>query len=175
MATDPNRARVVLYGGAGNADTWEWDGAWHQLAPATSPGARTDHAMAFDARLQRVVLFGGLTAGGGRNDLWQWDGDAWSQLPVADGELVPRARWSTSLNYDAARGRLVLFGGRGDGGVTGDTWEWDGAWRQWTPAPAPPARTGGSVLLRRGAWAHHAHGRQRQRRLPGSLDLRLGG
>ena len=44
------------------------------------------------------------------------------------------------MAYDAARGRIVLFGGLNTDGVRfGDTWEWDGA--SWhlgaTTGPAP--------------------------------------
>jgi hypothetical protein len=42
------------------------------------------------------------------------------------------------MDYDAAHGQVVLFGGYG-GSYFGDTWTWDGAdWTQRTPAHAPP-------------------------------------
>ena len=34
------------------------------------------------------------------------------------------------MAYDAGRGVYVLYGGfDADGGLLGDTWEWDGEWR----------------------------------------------
>ena len=64
MAYDSQRGRVVLFGGYGDsgglADTWEWDGStWVERTPATSPPARSGHAMAYDSQRGRVVLFGG--------------------------------------------------------------------------------------------------------------------
>lgn len=50
-----------------------------------------------------------------------------SQAPPATG---PRALYSVAAAFDPVRGRLVVFGGYGQGGYSGDTWEWDGA--TWT-------------------------------------------
>jgi hypothetical protein len=48
------------------------------------------------------------------------------------------------MTYDAARDRVVLFGGSQGGGTTDATWEWDGL--RWTRMPpsstGPSARTG---------------------------------
>jgi len=44
-------------------------------------------------------------------------------------------------------GKLVLFGGRG--GISGfldDTWIWDGAWTQLSPATSPPPRANGALI-----------------------------
>ena len=39
----------------------------------------------------------------------------------------PSARGGSAMAYDAARGRVVLFGGADvDGTPLGDTWTWDG-------------------------------------------------
>ncbi len=62
----------------------------------------------------------------------------------ADGALTlltpPSARYQHALTYDAARQRVVLFGGY-NGSVYSDTWEWDGTnWTQKTPATSPSAR-----------------------------------
>ena len=41
----------------------------------------------------------------------------------------PSARLGATMAYDSTRQVVVLFGGRGDGGTSGQTWEWDGlAW-----------------------------------------------
>jgi hypothetical protein len=45
------------------------------------------------------------------------------------------------LVYDAARQRVVMFGGRSGTTTLGDTWEWDGAsWTQMFPAHSPAPR-----------------------------------
>jgi hypothetical protein len=51
------------------------------------------------------------------------------------------ARQSHAMAWDAARQRVVLFGGFGGLARLSDTWEWDGAtWTQRTPVASPPGR-----------------------------------
>ena len=51
------------------------------------------------------------------------------------------ARQSHAMAWDAARQRVVLFGGSGGLARLSDTWEWDGAtWTQRTPVASPPGR-----------------------------------
>ena len=58
----------------------------------------------------------------------------WTEAPLM------RNRDGPALAYDAARGRVVLFGGSG-GGYLADTWEWDGNdWIQRTPSNSPCGR-----------------------------------
>ena len=60
-------------------------------------------------------------------------------------EVTPLSRTGTALAYDAARGRIVLFGGTNyTVGYVNDTWEWTGTgWIKSTPlGPSPPARRG---------------------------------
>src|SRR5688572_14660643 len=58
----------------------------------------------------------------------------WVRAPV----LEPRS--GAVMAYDAARERVVLFGGQGSIGL-GDTWEWDGvSWAQQNPAASPTVR-----------------------------------
>ena len=141
MTFDARRGVVVLFGGERHlmtlADTWEWDGAeWHALTPAMAPPARWAHAIAFDGT--RTVVVGGcaqppriaaVPCASPTEDQWEWDGATWTErTPFAR----PQARASHTMAFDAARGRLVLFGGAG--GLTpttrDDTWEWDGTtWR----------------------------------------------
>ena len=46
-------------------------------------------------------------------------------------DIGPTPRLDAAMAYEAARQRVVLFGGRGDGDLFNDTWEWDGgAWTQ---------------------------------------------
>lgn len=153
LAYDSARQRVVLFGGCAQpsmssvvfGDTWEWDGAsWLQRAPATSPSARANDAMAYDRGRGRVVLFGGQDLNGNPlGDTWEWDGSDWVQRTPT---TLPPARWSHALAYDAGRGKIVMFGGcqgpsTGDCTLLGDTWEWDGTnWAASAPVAAPPAR-----------------------------------
>jgi hypothetical protein len=123
LAYDVHRQRTVLFGGYGTggaylADTWEWDGNdWSQRLPATSPPRRIHAALAYDPERRRTVLVGGEGVQSILTDTWEWDGVDWSERtpavgPVRDSLPSPR------LAYDAARGRVVLFG------ASADTWHY---------------------------------------------------
>jgi hypothetical protein len=153
MASDPTSGGVLLFGGVVNnsplsvsdvqADTWRYRSpTWTQLSPAASPSARVGHAMA--ATGTGVALFGGAGPGGSpvyRNDLHLWNGSTWVPQPATGGP--PPARTGAGLAWDAARNRVVMFGGS-NGAPLGDVWEHDGTqWVNRTPggvAPRPAAR-----------------------------------
>lgn len=62
---------------------------------------------------------------------------SWTPVPTTG---VP-ARYRHALAYDSQRGRTVLFGGSGNVGLLGDTWEWNGtAWLPQLFASGPQAR-----------------------------------
>lgn len=128
---------------------------------------RTGHSLAYDARTHRVLMFGGSSDEPDDpypRSLWAWTGERWECLS-ADG---PPGRRDAFLAYDAARSRLVLFGGRT---LTPDrrmhfmldTWEWDGA--RWTEVDTagPGPRIHGAVAYdpsRRGVVVHRGGGAQ---------------
>src|SRR5262245_16294739 len=77
-AFGPGLQGVVLFGGgSGGVDqntTWLWDqvaATWTQLSPVHSPPARDVAGMAYDATLDRVILFGGEDNNGYFNDTWE--------------------------------------------------------------------------------------------------------
>ena len=81
MAYDAASGAVVLFGGFNSrispyylGDTWTWNGTtWAQQHPATSPSARANPAMAYDAATGTVVLFGGVSPSGSYlGDTWTW-------------------------------------------------------------------------------------------------------
>ena len=156
MAYDGAQSQVVLFGGylSNNApfrsnDTWVWDGTtWTQQSPATSPSARADHAMAYDAAQGNVVLFGGFTdTGTTLGDTWVWNGTTWTQQSPATS---PAARYFSAMAYDAVHNQVVLFGGQPSisGGALSDTWVWNGTnWTQESPANSPPARYGHTMAF----------------------------
>jgi hypothetical protein len=83
MAYDAATGTAVLFGGdnqkgcAQLGDTWSWDGTtWTQQAPAASPPARYEAAMAYDAATGTAVLFGGFACYGRHarylRDTWTW-------------------------------------------------------------------------------------------------------
>ena len=88
---------------------------------------------------------------------------------LASGAGSPPFREGHAMAYDAARGRVVLFGGANEYDVFdfGDTWEWDGsAWVERTPAGSPPARFGHAHGVRHRAGARRALRRVRVLRRP---------
>ncbi len=86
--------------------------------------------MAYDAKRGRAILFGGGGKDGSLGDTWSFDGARWEELKVPG----PPARLSPAMACDAARDRIVLFGGRRSWpDDLGDTWTFDGA--SWTQVP----------------------------------------
>jgi cysteine-rich repeat protein len=144
IAYDSRRDRVVIFGGFRSAllaETWEWDGqTWTQRASAQAPTARRSCQMVYDPIRDVVVLFGGDDGPTSRRptgDTWEWDGSSWTQRFPSDS---PDARDRHSAAFDAARGRVVIFGGRSVEYLA-DTWEWDGTnWRMLEPVGSPPRR-----------------------------------
>lgn len=148
MALDSARGRIVMFGGYAGSywnDTWELDtNGWTAVAPVVSPPPRSSHAMAFDRRRGRMVLFGGQSANGYfLSDTWEYDGAAGTWTERYPG-TSPSPRWNHSMEYDPARGVVVLTGGYTflPPMFRNDVWEYNGLdWRQRSPATAlPPAR-----------------------------------
>jgi hypothetical protein len=149
MVYDSARGVAVVFGGnvSGTVfnDTWEWSpSGWSQRTAngaATSPPAKEELAMAYDAARGETVLFGGT---GYQNDTWEWNGAAWTQRTVNGAAGSPAGRVGDAMSYDAARGATVLFGGYTGSAYLNDTWKWNGS--AWTSliangsAGSPPGR-----------------------------------
>ncbi|MFY9341728.1 MAG: hypothetical protein WAT39_04520 [Planctomycetota bacterium] len=146
VAFDSARGCAVLYGGWNLGgwnmyDTWEMRGStWTQVFPNTNPSGRGEHAMVYDTRRSRTVLFGGASSpvSGWLADTWAFDGVDWSLLATSG----PSPRQRHVMVYDPLRDRVVLFGGTtmGPAGIVSlaDTWEFDGsAWTQRFPVTTP--------------------------------------
>lgn len=122
---------VTVFGGVNGAggdlaDTWTWNGtAWTEkctAAPCSSalPPARHDHAVAYDSRRGRLVVYGGYN-GSTLGDTWEWDGSAWTQ----SAGTGPGGRFWHALAFDSQNGFVTLFGGT-QGPDTGmaETWQY---------------------------------------------------
>jgi len=156
MAYDAKADRVMLFGGlagpmfAGypipwNGETWAYDVAadkWTQMKPPSGPTARFAAAMAYDAKADRIILFGGaITEQWYLNDTWAYDynTNTWTQL--AQG---PPGRSFGGMVYDSASDRIILFGGgcwQCNGSSYNDTWAYDYNTNTWTdmkPSISPP-------------------------------------
>jgi hypothetical protein len=164
MAYDSKASRVILFGGANPylpftsvrllGDTWIYDlrtNVWTEMTPSISPSPRWGPLLAYDARIDRTILFsGGGFAGSAEavyNDTWMYDlnNNTWTPItmaiappPVADGVLA----------YDSESDRVVMFGGESN--PFADT-SYDGTWvldpvnETWTnmaPLKKPSPRCG---------------------------------
>jgi uncharacterized protein (TIGR03437 family) len=94
----------------------------------------------------QVVMFGGQESGfllNGTwillNDTWIWDGTNWTEMSP---KTSPPPRLGHAMAYDAAHGRVVLFGGFDPSdNALNDTWLWDGSnWLPQSPATSPSIR-----------------------------------
>lgn len=146
LVYDAARSRVLLTGGSTPRDDgrrfeffddlWSFDGDQWRALPSSGM-QRSGQKLAYDSKRSAVWSFGGFTGNDSRNDLLRLVDDRWQTIdsipdhPVAEGGLV----------YDAARDRLIAFGGSpAMNQLHGDTWEYDfDDWRRVT-TEGPPAR-----------------------------------
>ncbi len=157
-AFDSDRARTVFFGGglwpfpgfpSRPTNTQEWyDGAMHDVAPATTPPERVGCGFAYDQARQLTNMYGGFASSGifldGYDDHWQYDGSDWTQIFPS---TTPGARGGVGMAYDAANSQIVLFGGLNDDSPVQETWVFDGTdWSQLAPADQPSARVDGCPM-----------------------------
>ena len=117
---------------------------WTELSPATSPSVRERVGVATDGSV--MFLYGGQvnTTTSGYDELWAFDGTSYTLVTGSGAGAGPRT--SPGMCWDAARGKLVVYSGRGANGVWADyessLWEWDpvGGWANVTPATGPDPR-----------------------------------
>jgi hypothetical protein len=160
MAFDPNRRKVILFGGQDDnlvylSDTWEWDTVaktWTNVTPATSPTARRGTQLVYEAATDRMILVGGVDDNRFYNDTWAWSPGSrtWTKLNPSVSSAAGRTfigRGYPGAAYNSSTGRVTLFGGVGF--PTGssvvsdqnDTWELRGnVWTDVTPGGSPPGR-----------------------------------
>ncbi len=166
LAWDPLRRRALLFGGESmyaaegsfyyypSAELWDLSfdprARWQQLARDSVPAARHGHTAVVDPADDRMIVFGGSAY-----PVTPLPYDLW-ELPLADGSrwramategTPPVGRWLHSAVFDAARRRMIVFGGYDGTSALGDTWVLDlsgtPAWtRLDVPGPAPSARWG---------------------------------
>ena len=153
---DPVRKRLLVFGGLVNgtpqSDLWaldlaSWNPVWHELDCCAPPPARHGHAAIYDPAADRMLVFGGGGLQGLRlNDVWSLSLAAGTWTQMAPSGTPPEGRRYFTMDLDAARNRLIVFGGLGSGYLN-DVWSLDlGGNTAWAPLIAqgtpPPARLG---------------------------------
>jgi len=150
MVYDSAEKRTILFGGRASngqssSETWIYDARtnrWTQAQPPSSPSVRYHHAMAYDEKINKTVLFGGYWVA---PETWLYDAreDIWTrQYP----DQSPPRFYGHSMVYDSTNGKIILFGGRTYSGgwrIKNDTWIYDvteNTWTKMSPPVSPPAR-----------------------------------
>ena len=159
MAFDTVDGYVVLFGGLGGtssaseflSDTWTFShGIWTNVTQISHPSPRALVSMDYDAADGYVVLFGGGSSTFTvfptipLRDTWRFLAGSWTNITTSGG---PSARFGESIDYDAADGYLVLFGGQNTGTTLQDTWTFSaGSWMNVTSTSYPSSRSLASIV-----------------------------
>jgi acetyl esterase/lipase len=107
---------------------------------------QTGAASVWDAALGKAILFGGCcnNAGNPIATTWELVSNKWTKVTTKGS---PSARLDASIVYDAALGKVVLYGGMGAPSKTGgpgvelgDTWTFDGTTWTKVTSTGPAAR-----------------------------------
>ena len=149
IAYDPASRQVYLFGGQASDfqnDLWVYSmeqKRWSQVSVSgTLPPARWGHTLLWDAKRNRLVMFGGQSRSL-FSDVWAFDvaRGSWSQL--ARDDAGPSRRYSHSAILEPGRDRMVISHGFTNSGRFDDTWAFDLAnntWRNLTPSGTKPLR-----------------------------------
>jgi N-acetylneuraminic acid mutarotase len=150
MVTDSTRGKIMLFGGmssnAYEADTWSYDVAantWTELFPPYMPNGRAGHAMAYDARNDVLVMFGGGDGYCTYSDTWIYNISRNTWTNRTPGKSPPPGREYPTMAYDEEKGLIFMFGGLSAEG--NDTWCYNTTANRWTKIDtrrAPGSRYG---------------------------------
>ncbi len=149
---DSESDRIIMFGGADLTtfkninETWVYDyntDTWTDMQPAVSPRARNYQGMVYDAKADRVVMWGG---GASRADLkgadnaavWTYDYNTNTWQEQENRKDTPSIRAYIHLAYDAKADRIIMYGGYDYG--NNETWTYDlntDTWQQMHPPTNP--------------------------------------
>jgi len=142
LAYDSMRSKMMLFGGKTSdgvfhQDMFEWshsDATFiNRTTAATKPPGRSQSAMAYDSKRDRILMYGGGGVGF-YDDLWAWHpaDKTWEQLP---NTAIPRP--PTMINhlmaYDAAVDKVLVAAATQYFPV----WQWDPVTGLWTDRSTP--------------------------------------
>ncbi|MGA7616921.1 MAG: kelch repeat-containing protein [Thermoanaerobaculia bacterium] len=127
MATDPESGTIWMYGGHNVRrdffDLWRYSsGRWVRVNASNTPVCTYGAGTWDPSRKKMVLLCEDSTT-------YEWDGSSWKAFP--DLKNLPPGRRFSSLAYDPALKKVLLFGGwETINRYLNDIWEWDGT--NWT-------------------------------------------
>ena len=131
---DPAHDNTLFFGGARERgtflnDTWTWDGSTWTHHQTTSPPHRSFAAATFHADRGTIVLHGGrgnehIT----HSDTWEWNGSSWKELEAKSLHQSDHHQ----IIYLEREKKIIAFGGWNGEDVSGNTWMWNGTWKQVT-------------------------------------------
>ena len=100
---------------------------WEKLSGEIGPGARAEHSSVVDPAKLRMILFGGRNGVSRLNDVWELNWSTglfnWKELDITG--TPPSARSGHSAVYDAAKDRMIIFGGFDGKNRLNDIWVLD--------------------------------------------------
>jgi hypothetical protein len=156
MVYDSDRREIVLFGGFSASDrigdTWIYniaDNKWTNVSPQTGPSRRSDPGAAYDAKANKVVIFGGYGLGDKiQGDTWVFhvEQKTWTQMKPTN---KPMGRYGGIMVYDSYTEKCLLFGGHledengKDYGYENEVWAYDYAgdnWEKVSTQNKPPVR-----------------------------------
>ena len=125
------------------------ESSWTNLSPQSSPSPRAGHAMAYDSRSDRIIMFGGTASNPvftDVNETWSFDFNTnqWTNL---NPQTSPSPRDGLAMAYDSKADRMIVFGGE-RGSLLDDTWAYDlntNSWTSLNPTISPSPRAGHSM------------------------------
>jgi hypothetical protein len=161
---DPVRNRLVQFAGITGPspltfvnDTWALplDGSNHwtllDTPGSTRPAPRASHVDVHDAAHDRMILFGGNDDSNLYNDVWTYELAAQTWTLIAPAGTPPSPRESMAGVYDAARSRLLVFGGWNGTASLNESWELDflptPTWKPFTVLGTPPPARFGHTMV----------------------------
>jgi N-acetylneuraminic acid mutarotase len=146
---DATSSRMYVFGGWGGGvrnDLWRYradTNTWEEITPAGAPPpTRYRHTAIWDAATSQMLVFGGDDGAGGRfNDLWAYQAGTNSWVALSPGGTLPSQRAGHTAVWDAAGGRMLVFGGFTSSGRRNDLWAYrasTNAWVELTVLGTPP-------------------------------------